>query len=91
MLVLRRRAGEVILLGGDIEIEVLEISRSRVKLGVRAPGHVPVVRKETVAVARENRMASDLVASRGTEGLGELMQLLNRRAAPRSPAADGPA
>jgi carbon storage regulator len=82
--VLRRRVGEAILLGGEIEIEVLEISRTRVKLGVRAPGHVPVLRKETVVVAQENQMASDLVGSRGPEGLAELMQLLNR------PAVDAP-
>ena len=37
MLVLRRRVGEAIAIGGDIEIEVIEISRTRVKLGVRAP------------------------------------------------------
>ena len=50
MLVLRRRAGEAIVLGGDIEIEVMEISRTRVKLGVRAPRDVSVTRKEVVAL-----------------------------------------
>ena len=68
---LRRRVGEVIVVAGEIEIEVLEITRSRVRLGVRAPGHIPVTRKETLAVARENKMAADLVASRGHEGVGD--------------------
>jgi len=90
MLVLRRRVGEAILLGNDIEIEVLEISRSRVKLGLRAPGNVPVIRKETVAVAAENQMASNLMASRGEEGLAGLMQLLHHPTASRGPAAGGP-
>ena len=78
MLVLRRRVGETILVGGNVEIEVIEISRTRVKLGVRAPHHVPVVRKETVDVARENRLALELVASRGHEGVRQLAQLLNQ-------------
>lgn len=78
MLVLRRRAGEAILVGNDVEIEVIEISRSRVKLGVRAPCHVSVVRKETLTVSRENRLASDLIANH--DGVGELLQLLNQPA-----------
>ena len=73
---LRRRVGETILVGDDVEIEVIEISRSRVKLGVRAPGQISVVRKETRAISRENKLASDLIASRGQQGVGELLQLL---------------
>jgi len=71
LLVLRRRAGESILVG-DVEIEVIEVSRSRVKLGVRAPAHVPVIRKETLGIARENRMASELLAGSGRDGVGAL-------------------
>ncbi len=77
MLILRRRLGEAILVGGEVEIEVIEISRSRVKLGVRAPGHVAVTRKETLAVARENVLASDLIAERGADVVGELLGLLH--------------
>lgn len=84
MLVLRRRVGETILVGGSVEIEVIEISRSRVKLGVRAPFHVPVVRKETTTVAKENHLALELVASRGQQGVGELLQMLSAPANPDS-------
>lgn len=78
MLVLRRRAGETILVGDEVEIEVLEISRSRVKLGVRAPSHISVTRKEIVGVCRENQLASELIARPGHEGVGGILQLLNR-------------
>jgi carbon storage regulator len=78
VLVLRRRAGETILVGGEVEIEVLEISRSRVKLGVRAPGHISVTRKEMVGVCRENQLASELIARPAHEGVGGILQLLNR-------------
>lgn len=79
---LRRRVGETILVGNDVEIEVIEISRSRVKLGIRAPCQISVVRKETVAVSRENRLASDLIATCGSDGVGEILQLLNRTGTP---------
>ena len=78
MLVLRRRAGETILVGDEVEIEVLEISRGRVKLGVRAPGHIAVTRKETLGVCQENQLASELIARPGNEGVGGILHLLNR-------------
>ena len=84
MLVLRRRAGEAIVLGGGIEIEVIEISRTRVKLGVRAPRDVSVSRREVLALAAENRKASDLILQRGPQGVGDLLRLL-RNISPEAP------
>ena len=60
MLVIGRRPGESILLGDDIEIEVLDASASQVKLGIRAPRSVVVVRKEIALVGAQNRAASAL-------------------------------
>ena len=81
MLVIRRRAGESIVVNGDITIEVVEVSRTRVKLGIRAPHYVPVSRSEALPVARENRLASELVASEGAVGLNEILRLVHRIAA----------
>ena len=58
MLVIRRRAGESILIAGDIEIEVLETTPTRVKLGIRAPKDVDVLRKEVGLIAGENQSAA---------------------------------
>ena len=58
MLVIRRRAGEGFLIGLDIEIEVLEVSPTRVKIGIVAPGALPIVRKEVVLTRQENLAAS---------------------------------
>jgi carbon storage regulator len=63
VLVLRRRVGEAIVIGSDVEIEVVEISRTRVKLGVKAPRSICVVRRETVPVAAENRKAAAILGS----------------------------
>lgn len=48
MLVLTRKHGERILIGGQIEVTVLKISGSRVKLGITGPPHVSVRRTELV-------------------------------------------
>lgn len=79
MLVIRRRAGEAILLAGEIEIEVIEISRTRVKLGVRAPRDVSVLRRESIVLAQQNHSAAGLLADR-PERVGALLRLLGNMA-----------
>ena len=63
MLIVRRRVGEAIVIADAIEVEITEISTNRVRLGIRAPREVSVVRKETLSVADENRRAAALAAS----------------------------
>ncbi len=46
MLVLTRRAGESIMIDDDIELKVLKIRGSQVHLGIDAPKHATVHRKE---------------------------------------------
>jgi carbon storage regulator len=58
MLVIRRRSGEALLIGSDIEIEVLETGGSHVKLGIRAPKQVIVLRKEIQITGQQNLAAS---------------------------------
>jgi carbon storage regulator len=58
MLVIRRRVGETLVIGADIEVEVLESGGSQVKLGIRAPRSVGVVRKEIRTVGEQNLAAA---------------------------------
>ena len=46
MLVLSRRVDERIMIGDDIEIEVLGIDRGQVRLGFRAPKSIAIHREE---------------------------------------------
>ena len=62
MLVMRRRAGDAILIGDDIQIEVIEVSPNRVKLGIVAPAHMAVTRKEVVTTRQQNVAASQHVS-----------------------------
>ncbi|OOF59956.1 carbon storage regulator CsrA [Rodentibacter myodis] len=46
MLILTRKAGESVLIGGDISITVLSVRGNQIKLGVEAPKEVSVYREE---------------------------------------------
>jgi carbon storage regulator len=59
MLVLTRKIKEAIQIGDDIEITVLAISGDQVKIGISAPKHVEIHRKEIyLAIQKENSQAS---------------------------------
>ncbi len=60
MLVMRRRAGESILIGEDIEIQIIHIGESRIKLGISAPKSIAVTMKEVKLVGQENLAAAQL-------------------------------
>lgn len=83
MLVIRRRAGETLVIGEETEIEILEITASQVKLGIRAPRSVPVVRKEILVTQEQNRAAARAVPGARVEEL--LKQLKNPSPIPISP------
>jgi carbon storage regulator len=57
---MRRRAGESILIGDDIEIQIIHIGRSRIKLGITAPKSVPVSLKEVTLIRQENLAAAQM-------------------------------
>ena len=46
MLILTRKTGESLLVGDDVEITVLSVRGSQVKLGVNAPKDIAVHRQE---------------------------------------------
>ena len=61
MLVLSRKVGESIKLADDIEITVLAVDNTRVRLGIRAPRHIEVRRSSPeVNIGEANREAAVL-------------------------------
>lgn len=58
MLVIRRKIGESLLLGSEIELEVLAVEGGQVKLGVRAPREILILRKEIASARDANRNAA---------------------------------
>jgi len=67
MLVLSRQRDETIMIGDDIEITVVDIRGEKVRLGINAPPHISVHRKEVYeAIKREKQARAD--ASGGVPG-----------------------
>jgi carbon storage regulator len=61
VLMIRRRCGESIFVGENIEIHVLEVAGNRVKLGISAPRDVLVLRNELKLTEEFNREAARTV------------------------------
>lgn len=58
MLVLTRKIDESIIIGDNIEVKLLAVDGSSIKLGIQAPRAVPVHRKEVYEeIVRENQAA----------------------------------
>jgi carbon storage regulator len=73
MLVLSRQRDETIMIGDDIEITVVDIRGEKVRLGINAPAHVPVHRKEVYeAIKREK--AQNGPTAEGPGGVDSLAQ-----------------
>ena len=70
MLAIERRTGESLIIGGEVEVEVLDIGRAHVKLAIRAPRAITILRQE-VADRQE--------APAAPEGSGRDMLILRRR------------
>jgi len=58
MLVLRRRAGESLFIGDDIEIELLAVNAQGAKIGIRAPRETVILRKELKITQQQNEAAA---------------------------------
>lgn len=59
MLVLRRKTNESIVVGENIEIEILGIDGDQVKIGIRAPKQIEVHRKEVyLSILESNKEAA---------------------------------
>ena len=63
MLVLRRKAGESLLIGDDIEIEILAVTAQGAKIGVHAPRQMVVLRKELKITKAQNEAAAQGLTS----------------------------
>jgi carbon storage regulator len=60
MLRITRRAGERVIVGGDVVIEVLEVRGAMVRLGIEAPRSISIYREELwLEIKQENEAAAN--------------------------------
>ena len=67
MLVLTRKTNQSIMIGDDIEVSVLAVSRDKIRLGITAPRSVPVFRKEVYLSLQDDQMATQRRAAAGVD------------------------
>lgn len=58
MLILTRKKDESIVIDGNIEIKIIEIQDGKVKIGIDAPKHVDIIRKELYERMQEENLAA---------------------------------
>jgi carbon storage regulator len=76
LLILTRKVGESVAIGDDIQISVVEIKGTQVKLGIRAPRDVTVHREEIyLKIQEENKRAAQV----STDALGSVEELLLKK------------
>ena len=69
MLVVRRRPGELIRIGADVQLRLLSIGRTSVRLGIEAPRSVPInMRQESQPENSEKTLAAGRYGETGKEG-----------------------
>ena len=68
MLVLSRKLNEKIVVDGGIVITVVKIDRNQVRIGIEAPGHIPVYREE-ILLGREKAQRDQEALSLETVGV----------------------
>ncbi len=82
MLIIGRRVGETIHLGDDVEIRIMDLSPSRVKIGIVAPRELGILRGEMRQAAAQNVVAS--------QGVGTGLAALVGRLREKGKAAESP-
>lgn len=59
MLVLKRKINESVMIGDDIEITILSTDKDGIRIGIAAPKHVSIYRKELyLSIQEENKQAT---------------------------------
>jgi carbon storage regulator len=58
MLILARYTRQSIEIGSDITVIVLAVEGTQVRLGIKAPKHIPVYREEVARRIRQQRSAA---------------------------------
>jgi carbon storage regulator len=76
MLVLTRKTNQSIMIGDDVEVTVLAVSRDKIRLGITAPRDVPVFRKEVYLSIKGEEAGDDDDAS---EAVSEALDGLTKR------------
>ncbi|GAA5445161.1 translational regulator CsrA [Microbulbifer sp. NBRC 101763] len=57
MLILKRRTGELLRIGANVSVTVLEVKGNQVKIGISAPKSLPIHREEIYVRIKKQQKA----------------------------------
>ena len=72
MLVLSRKKYEMIRIGDDVLVKVIETGRNSVKIGVQAPAGVRVLRAELMTIPGPQHPLAQFLAQRRANRIGQI-------------------
>jgi len=78
MLILTRRAGEALRIGNDIEVMVMAVNGSQVRIGINAPRDIAVDREEIAERKRRDREGTGSGAAASVELLTKNLKAQTR-------------
>ena len=77
MLVLSRQVDESIIINDNIVVTVLAIEGDRIKIGIKAPRDIPILRQELwQAINEQEQVATDLATRDDDQALESLRDFL---------------
>ena len=99
MLISRRKEGEAIHIGEDIEIRIVSVRGNKVTLGIVAPRNVKISNRKMSEIEMANTMSSHTTAAAHSAQIGHLLRpaadraedivfLLERTSTEKTPPSD---
>ena len=77
MLVLSRKTDQSIMIGDDIEIVVSSIDGNSVRIGIKAPRDLKILRKETFEEVRQENIKAIQAASKYNKDISKMLPRAN--------------
>ncbi|MDA8212016.1 MAG: carbon storage regulator CsrA [Clostridia bacterium] len=79
MLALTRKVGQSIIIDDDIEVTVVEVRGDQVRIGIKAPKTVKILRKEIYdEIQSENRQAANIAVNLHDKQVKELELVIKK-------------
>jgi carbon storage regulator len=79
MLVLSRKKDEKLMIGNEIEVQIVKISKDSVRIGIKAPSNVSVHRYEVYENIRETNLAATKSQLPPKKAFKNLLSTLNSK------------